>query len=175
MISVSLGDEQHPEYVKALCQNLNKWRSRQAINGIILTTDVKELLKSTETVTQKADKIKSQIKSFNHIFGLNLPVYNIITQMGQINDFCQFFSAFDETKRNDVFGVTSPIMKHGGIDADWYNTEYDNLITQLLSNMSNALASQLNQDYRNAICAAPYQFALLKREFMGIPLSFVSW
>ncbi|WP_341661467.1 type VI secretion system membrane subunit TssM [Vibrio sp.] len=162
LISVSLGDDQHPDYVKTLCQSLNKWRSRQAVNGIILTTDVKEILKSTEIVTQKADQIKSQIKSFNHIFGLNLPVYNIITQMGQINDFCQFFSAFDETKRNDVFGVTSPIMKHGGIDADWYNTEYDSLVTQLLSNMSNALASQLNQDYRNAICAAPYQFALLK-------------
>ncbi|GLT17789.1 secretion protein [Vibrio zhanjiangensis] len=162
LISVSLGEEQRPEYVSTLCQNLNKWRPRQALNGIILTTDVKELLKSPEVITQKADQIKSQIKSFNHIFGLNLPVYNIITQMGQINDFCQFFSAFDEAKRNDVFGATSPFMKHGGIDADWFNTEYDSLVTQLLSNMSSALASQLNQDYRNAICAAPYQFVLLK-------------
>ncbi|RSD31443.1 type VI secretion system membrane subunit TssM [Vibrio pectenicida] len=162
LISVSLGEEQHTSYVKTLCQNLNKWRPRQAINGIILTTDVKEFLESTETITQKADQIKSQIKGFNRVFGLNLPIYNIITQMGQINDFCQFFSGFDEAKRNDVFGATSPILKHGGIEADWFNTEYDNLITQLLSNMSAALVSQLNQDYRNAICSAPYQFALLK-------------
>ena len=83
--------------------------------------------------------------------------------MGQINDFCQFLSAFDETKRNEVFGATSPIQKHGGIDGDWFNEEYDSLISQLIANMSTALASQLNQDYRNAICAAPYQFGLLKQ------------
>jgi type VI secretion system protein ImpL len=163
LISVSLGEDQNPAYIKTLCQSLNKWRPRQAINGLLLTTDVKELLNSTETLTQKADQIKSEIQGFNRAFGLNLPVYNVITQMGQINDFCQFFSAFDETKRNEVFGATSPIQKHGGIDGDWFNEEYDSLISQLIANMSTALASQLNQDYRNAICAAPYQFGLLKQ------------
>ncbi|GAK20069.1 IcmF-related protein [Vibrio sp. JCM 19052] len=29
--------------------------------------------------------------------------------------------------------------------------------------MSNALGAQLNQDFRNAICGAPYQFGLLKQ------------
>ncbi|MER2497916.1 type VI secretion system membrane subunit TssM [Vibrio neptunius] len=163
LISVSLGEDQNPAYIKTLCNSLNKWRPRQALNGLILTTDVRQLLNTTEVLTQKADQIKSEIQSFNRTFGLNLPVYNIITQMGQINDFCQFFSAFDETKRNEVFGATSPIQKHGGIDGDWFNEEYDSLISQLIANMSTALASQLNQDYRNAICAAPYQFGLLKQ------------
>ncbi|MDA0118717.1 type VI secretion system membrane subunit TssM [Vibrio sp. T11.5] len=163
LISVSLGEDQNPAYIKTLCNSLNKWRPRQALNGLILTTDVRQLLNTTEVLTQKADQIKSEIQSFNRTFGLNLPVYNIVTQMGQINDFCQFFSAFDETKRNEVFGATSPIQKHGGIDGDWFNEEYDSLISQLIANMSTALASQLNQDYRNAICAAPYQFGLLKQ------------
>ncbi|MDN3683343.1 type VI secretion protein IcmF/TssM N-terminal domain-containing protein [Vibrio sinaloensis] len=33
----------------------------------------------------------------------------------------------------------------------------------MIANMSSALSSQLNQEYRNAICAAPYQFGLLKQ------------
>ncbi|WP_076589314.1 type VI secretion system membrane subunit TssM [Vibrio ostreicida] len=163
LISVSLGDDQNTHYIKTLCRSLNKWRPRQALNGLLLTTDVQELLGNSEYLTQKADQIKSEIKGFNHAFGLTLPIYNIITQMGQVNDFCQFFSAFDEAKRNDVFGATSPIQKHGGIDGEWFNREFDHLISQLISNMSTALASQLNQDYRNAICAAPYQFGLLKK------------
>ena len=33
LISVSLGEDQNPAYIKTLCQSLNKWRPRQAING----------------------------------------------------------------------------------------------------------------------------------------------
>ncbi|WP_447400703.1 type VI secretion system membrane subunit TssM [Vibrio harveyi] len=163
LISVSMGDDQQPLYLKTLCQCLNKWRPRQAINGLLLTTEIEQLVGNSETLSQKADQLKSQIKAFNRSFGLNLPVYNVLTNMGQVSDFCQFFSAFDEARRNEVFGATSPVQKHGGIDADWFNDEYDHLIGQLISNMSNALGAQLNQDFRNAICGAPYQFGLLKQ------------
>lgn len=163
VISVSLGDDQQPQYLKTLAQCLNSWRPRQAANGLLLTTELASLLGSKEALTQRADEIKSTIKTFNDAFGLSLPVYNLITNMGQVSDFCQFFSAFDEAKRNEVFGVTSPVLKNGGIDADWYNEEYDYLISQLIANTSSALSSQLNQEYRNAICAAPYQFGLVKQ------------
>ncbi len=163
LIYVSLGDDQHSEYIKTLCTCLNKWRPRQAINGVLLTTDVATLLKSEEQISQYADSLKADIKTYNRAFGLNLPVYNLITNMGNISDFCQFFSAFDENKRDDVFGATAPYQRHGGIDANWYNQEFDHLISQLIASMSTALAGQLNQDYRNSIASAPYQFGLLKQ------------
>ncbi|EGA70439.1 hypothetical protein VISI1226_00200 [Vibrio sinaloensis DSM 21326] len=163
LISISMAEEQQPQYLKTLCDCLNSWRARQAVNGLILTTEVELLLGNRDALAQRADEIKSTIKTFNDRFGLQLPVYNVITNMGQVSDFCQFFSAFDESKRNEVFGATSPVLKNGGIDADWYDQEYDHLISQLIANMSSALSSQLNQEYRNAICAAPYQFGLLKQ------------
>ncbi|NOH23195.1 type VI secretion system membrane subunit TssM [Vibrio europaeus] len=163
LISISMGEDQQPQYLKTLSDSLNKWRPRQAVNGLLLTTEIATLLGNQEKLTQRADDVKSTIKTFNDTFGLNLPVYNMITNMGQVNDFCQFFSAFDEAKRNDVFGATSPVLKNGGIDADWYHEEYDHLISQLIANTSSALSSQLNQEYRNSICAAPYQFGLLKQ------------
>jgi len=163
LISLSMGDDQQPEYLKTLCRCMNKWRPRQAANGILLTTEVSMLLENRELLTQKADQVKSTIKTFNDALGLNLPIYNLITNMGQINDFCQFFSAFDESKRNEVFGATSPVLKNGGVDADWFNDEYDHLIGQLIASTGTALSSQLNQEFRNSICAAPYQFGLLKQ------------
>lgn len=163
LVSVSTGEDQHPEYLKTLCQSLTAWRPRQAANGLLLTTDVASLLENNEQITQKADELKSTIKTFNQAFGVSLPIYNVISNMGSISDFCQFFSAFDESKRDDVFGATAPYSKHGGIDADWFNDEYDHLISELIANMSNALAGQLNQDYRNSIASAPFQFGLLKQ------------
>ncbi|RTZ14492.1 type VI secretion system membrane subunit TssM [Vibrio aquaticus] len=163
LISLSMGEDQQPAYLKTLCKCLNKWRPRQAANGILLTTEVSMLLENQELLTQKADQTKSTIKTFNDALGLDLPIYNVITQMGQINDFCQFFSAFDESKRNEVFGATAPVMKNGGVDADWFNEEYDHLIGQLIATTGSALSSQLNQEFRNSICAAPYQFGLLKQ------------
>ena len=77
LISVSMCDDQQPLYLKTLCQCLNKWRPRQAINGLLLTTEIEQLVGNSETLSQKADQLKSQIKAFNRSFGLNLPVYNI--------------------------------------------------------------------------------------------------
>ncbi|NOI25099.1 type VI secretion system membrane subunit TssM [Vibrio mediterranei] len=163
MISISCGEDQQAQYLKTLIKCLNKWRPRQAINGMLLTTEVETLLGNREELIQRADDLKSTIKTFNNSFGLNVPIYNLVTNMGLINDFCHFFSAFDEAKRNHVFGATSPYIKNGGINADWFNEEYDHLIRQLITSTSTALSSQLNQDYRNSICAAPYQFGLLKQ------------
>ncbi|MDN3683342.1 type VI secretion system protein [Vibrio sinaloensis] len=101
---------------KTLCDCLNSWRARQAVNGLILTTEVELLLGNRDALAQRADEIKSTIKkTFNDRFGLQLPVYNVITNMGQVSDFCQFFSAFDESKRNEVFGATSPVLKMAGL------------------------------------------------------------
>ncbi|MCW8332982.1 type VI secretion system membrane subunit TssM [Vibrio paucivorans] len=163
LISVSTGEDQHPEYLKTLCQCLMKWRPRQAVNGVLLTTEVSLLLDSNESISQYADEMKSVITTFNQTFGLSLPVYNVVTNLGSISDFCQFFSGFDESKRDDVFGATIPYQKHGGIDANWFNEQYDHLIGQLIANMSNALSGQLNQEYRNSIASAPFQFGLLKQ------------
>lgn len=163
IVSISLAEDQHPEYLKTICQSLNKWRPRQAVNGVICTTDINKVVDTKENIQQYADMVRGQIKAFNNAFGLKLPIYNVLTNMGSISDFCQFFSSFDESKRNEALGATIPYQKHGGIDADWFTEEYDRLISQLIANTSSALSGQLNQEYRNAIASAPFQFGLLKQ------------
>ncbi|OIQ26211.1 type VI secretion system membrane subunit TssM [uncultured Vibrio sp.] len=167
LMSISLGDDQHPEYIKTLCKCLNKWRPRQAINGLLLTTDIATLQTNEEQITQKADELKSTVQTFNHTFGLNLPIYNVITNMGSISDFCQFFSSFDESKRNSVLGATFPYEKRGGIDANWFSGEFDHITSQLISNVNSALGNQLNQDFRNSIVSAPFQFGLIKQQLQS--------
>ncbi len=54
LISISMGEDQQPLYLKTLCQCLNKWRPRQAINGLLLTTEIEQLVGNSETLSQKA-------------------------------------------------------------------------------------------------------------------------
>ena len=164
LISISRADDQHPDYIRTLCKQLMKWRPRQAVNGLLVTTDATQLIDSNEQIEHQADEVAGLIKAYNQQFGLNLPVYNLITAMGGIADFCQFFSGFEEARRDDVFGATMPYRKHGGIDANWFNDEFDHLISQLIAHSSSAMANQLNQDYRNAIGSAPFQLGLLKQK-----------
>ncbi len=111
----------------------------------------------------RADQIKADLTRLNRTFGLSIPVYSIITHSSSISDFCQYFSGFEDARREDAFGSMMPFRVHGGIDADWFNHAYDSLIGQLIANMTSALSGQLNLDYRKSIAAAPLQFGLLKQ------------
>ncbi|MGR5295721.1 type VI secretion system membrane subunit TssM [Vibrio mediterranei] len=163
VISVSQGDDQHPEYLKTLYNCLKKWRPRQALNGLLLATSADTLLGQKEAIKMRADQIKADLTRLNRTFGLSIPVYSIITHSSSISDFCQYFSGFEDARREDAFGSMMPFREHGGIDADWYDHAYDALIGQLIANMTSALSGQLNLDYRKSIAAAPLQFGLLKQ------------
>ncbi|WP_434340035.1 type VI secretion system membrane subunit TssM [Motilimonas cestriensis] len=163
LISISLGDDQQAEFLDVITKKLNQWRPSQAANGILLSTPISQLLASKEVIQQAADQQRSHIQFFNQKFGLNLPIYNLISDIGELADFCQYFSAFEETKRDDAFGATMPVNRNGGIDATWFDQSFNHLIEQLMANMSRAIAGQLNPLYRNAIASAPYQLGLLKQ------------
>ncbi|MGF1747914.1 type VI secretion system membrane subunit TssM [Vibrio cionasavignyae] len=163
LISVSQGEDQHPEYIAALLKCLIKWRPRQAINGLLLAVSAEQLLGQKALIKQQSDQLKSVFTKLNRLLGLSVPTYIIITHSGAVSDFCQYFSGFDDARREEAFGAMMPYRKHGGIDADWYDTAYDTLIGQLTANMTNALSGQLNLEYRKSIASAPLQFGLLKQ------------
>ncbi|MGR5456855.1 hypothetical protein, partial [Vibrio alfacsensis] len=50
VISVSQGEDQHPEYLKTLYNCLKKWRPRQALNGLLLATNADALLGQKEAI-----------------------------------------------------------------------------------------------------------------------------
>ncbi|MCW8344594.1 type VI secretion system membrane subunit TssM [Vibrio sp. ZSDZ65] len=165
LISISQGDDQHPDYIKTLIKCLMTWRPRQAINGLLLATNAELLLGQKALIKQRSDQLKSDCTKLNRLLGLSVPTYVVVTQSGAVSDFCQYFSGFDDARREEAFGAMMPYRKHGGIDADWYNFAYDSLIGQLTANMTNALSGQLNLDYRKSIASAPFQFGLLKQNF----------
>ena len=163
IIAVHLGGQYEADYLEILSDCLKKRRPRQAVNGILLATEAALLMGGDDEVLQSADDIKAKIKILNNQFGLNLPIYNIITHIGQIHDCCHLFSSLTEKKQNAVFGATSPVRKNNSINAQWYDREFDTLITQLFSAAGDTLKSQSNTVTCNAISASPFQFGLIKQ------------
>ena len=150
-----------------LVKHLSKQRPRQAANGILLSVPVNLLMnRSSDQLESLAKQQRGFIKDLNQVFGLNLPVYSLFTEVSDISDFCQYFASFDELQLEQPFGAMLPADKQG-YDPQWFETSFDDLQRQLSQNSTSALASQLIEGYRNAVIAGPHQFGLLKADLIS--------
>ncbi|MFC3152732.1 type VI secretion system membrane subunit TssM [Litoribrevibacter euphylliae] len=144
---------------------LNRYRPRQAANGVLFTLPAANLLNlNNEEVSTKAKEQRNLLNRLNKAFGLNLPVYSVFTDMVELADFCQFFSVIDEQKLEQPFGAMMPVAESTGYQAEWFSDSFDQLQDTLSSQVYSFLRLQLNTDYRKSILVAPYQFGLLKTE-----------
>lgn len=148
-----------------LLARLNRRRPRQAANGVLLTLPVAALLESgQERLEQTAHRQRRLLQQLNRQLGLDLPVYSLFTGMGRLKDFCQYFSTFDDYRREEPLGAMMPVAARPGFDADWFRESFDALLQDLVAQITPALKAQLSADYRDAILAGPYQLGLLRAE-----------
>lgn len=146
-----------------LIKHLLKKRPRQAVNGVILGVSIRDLLASDSGgVSNKGKKDRNLIRHFNQAFGLNLPIYSIFTHMAELRDFCEIFSTLDERQRDQAFGALVPNVSQLEFDKKWFDESFESLQKNISDCLSNALKSQLNTDYRDAIVAGTFQFSILK-------------
>lgn len=146
-----------------LTKHLLKKRPRQAVNGMIVGVSVRELLANDSgAIANKGKKDRNLIRQFNQAFGLNIPLYSIFTHMSELRDFCEIFSTLDERQRDQAFGALVPDVAQLEFDKTWFDESFDRLQKNISDSLSNALKSQLNTDYRDAIVAGTFQFSILK-------------
>jgi type VI secretion system protein ImpL len=146
-----------------LTKHLLKKRPRQAVNGMIVGVSIRELLSNdSSAISNKGKKDRNLIRHFNQSFGLNLPLYSIFTHMSELRDFCEIFSTLDERERDQAFGALVPDKSQLEFNKTWFDESFDELQKNISDSLSNALKSQLNTDYRDAIVAGTFQFAILK-------------
>ncbi|KJZ14712.1 hypothetical protein TW85_08275 [Marinomonas sp. S3726] len=155
--------EKLKQATELLTKHLLKKRPRQAVNGIILGVSIRELLANDSgAISNKGKQDRNLIRHFNHAFGLNLPIYSIFTHMSELRDFCEIFSTLDERQRDQAFGALVPDIAQLEFNKTWFDESYDSLQKSISDSLSNALRSQLNTDYRDAIVAGTFQFSMLK-------------
>lgn len=92
---------------RELLDCLKSARSRQPLNGVILTLPVERLLGESLDV-EVADQMRQCLQDLLVHFSATLPVYVLVTKCDQIAGFVDFFSNLDADEREGPWGLEFP-------------------------------------------------------------------
>ncbi|MBD2786020.1 type VI secretion system membrane subunit TssM [Xenorhabdus sp. DI] len=91
---------------------LKKYRTRQPLNGVIVTISVEDLLNpSKKTRDQQAYLLRRRLSELHEQCKIQFPIYVIITKTDLLKGFSAYFSHFDKTQRDQIWGFNFPWNK----------------------------------------------------------------
>ena len=166
MIAVSLSEDDHRvlNCTKLLLRKIKNFRSRQALNGILLSQSIDQLLNQDKSNNkQMANDSRLVIDEAQQLSGQKLPLYVLFNQMANLADFCQFFSSLEENHLEGCFGaVNNKPSQAESFTLPWFNSAFDDLCHRMGKAVVFAIDNQLNESFRRSVIAAPVQFRQIK-------------
>lgn len=145
---------------------LKKYRSRQPINGIIMTISIPDLLNTTADERRlQAVTMRTRLKELYKEFGIYFPVYVMVTKADLLVGFMPYFERFDKNLRSQIWGFTFLYDEMQQPDFKLlaaYDKEYDLLQQRLESALPETMYHEHDLKKRAEIYQFPQQFAQLK-------------
>ena len=161
IVTVEASESLNRSHIVNLCKCLNRHRKRRAVNGLIVATEIDFIIGHYSDLNSYTDKMRSIIHQCNSAFGLNIPIYNVFTELSSIDDLCTFFSTCDKNVRDEPFGALMPNVQND-IDFNWFDESFDDLTSKLVDALARLFDRQLTESLRQSVAAAPFQFSLIK-------------
>ena len=87
---------------------LKKYRPRQPINGVVVTIGLDDLLSDKTDFQNITIELRKRIHEMRAMFGIDFPVYLVITKLDILKGFNEFFHQLSENERNKSLGFTIP-------------------------------------------------------------------
>ncbi|MCJ8318835.1 MAG: hypothetical protein MJK12_04325 [Colwellia sp.] len=166
MLTVNLSEDDYRSLncIKLLISRVKAFRSRQALNGILLSQSIEHLLSKDKTHNkQMAHDSRVVVDEAQRLCGQKLPLYVLFNQMANLADFCPFFSSLEDHQLEGCFGaINSSSQSIGTFTLPWFNNAFDGLCSQMGRAVVFALERQLNEAFRRSVIAAPAQFRQIK-------------
>lgn len=119
---------------------LKKHRGKRALNGVILTLSLKELLAGEAAVRDHGREIRKRLAELRERLQIQLPVYLMLTKVDLVPGFEAFFGTLPTKDREQVWGATLPT------DARIDRTTIERETKALLANLETRLASRMAED-----------------------------
>jgi type VI protein secretion system component VasK len=165
-VDLSKNDYRVLNCTKLLLRKVKNFRSRQALNGILLSQSIERLLNQDKSANQQlANESRLVIEDAQKLCGQKLPLYVLFNQMANLADFCQFFSSLEESQLDGCFGaVNNPPIHAESFTLPWFNTAFDDLCHRMGKAVVFAIDNQLNESFRRSVIAAPVQFRQIKSD-----------
>lgn len=152
-------------------QLLKKFRSRQPINGVIVTLSVQELLSSSEAErTQLSHLIGLRLGELCEDLSIQFPVYVLVTKTDLLAGFGEFFGSMSREERSQILGFTyaydeaaSRTKSDNAQEVSQpYSAQFKALIAQIYRLLPQRLLSEPDATRRSLIYALPQQLAGLQ-------------
>ncbi|KFK97911.1 MULTISPECIES: type VI secretion system membrane subunit TssM [unclassified Serratia (in: enterobacteria)] len=151
---------------KSFVELLKKYRARQPINGVIITISVADLLsESSESLAIQAGALRKRLLELHLQLGISFPVYVMITKTDLLNGFMAYFSKFDKTQRDQIWGFTFPYEQARQADFDLkraVESQYTLLQQRLDAALPETLLLEHDAQQRAECYLFPQEFAALR-------------
>ena len=151
---------------KGFVDLLKKYRTRQPLNGAMLTISVADLLGASEAErTQHAMVLRKRLLELRAQLGIRFPVYLLVTKADLLAGFAEYFSHYGRAECAQVWGFTFPLAQSEAPGFDLraaFDREYRLLHQRLNDRLPELLAAQTDARQREMTYLLPQQIADLQ-------------
>ncbi|WP_395479954.1 type VI secretion system membrane subunit TssM [Candidatus Curculioniphilus buchneri] len=157
-------------YWQQLMHLLNKYRSYQPINGVILVISTQDLLYTSQKAQyQQAILIHNRLEDLRRECRINFPIYFIFTKIDCLPGFCQYFNQFDDVQLEQYWGISLPWpADQGGIIPlkKSISDGLNQLQSRLHFALTDTLATEQDPRHRSQILAFPQAFSAIRPQLI---------
>ena len=138
---------------------LRKHRSRQPLNGIVLTIPCPDLVGpeacSTADIEAKAGRLHNKLRDLQRVLGLRLPVYVVLTKGDEVPGFRAFSTELPAERQDDMLGWSNPYAVDAAYTSDWAEEAIASLHDDLYYAQLQAFSDGVQADDRDALFLFP--------------------
>ncbi|KRB28359.1 type VI secretion protein [Mesorhizobium sp. Root695] len=142
---------------------LKRARTRQPINGVILSISLADLISlDDQQLDAHVVEIRSRLREIYETLKIQFPVYLLFTKADLVSGFMDYFGGFDESRRRKVWGATFQTTDRNKNMAAEAPAEFDALARRLAEEMPDRLQEEADPVARISVFGFPAQFGALK-------------
>ncbi len=145
---------------------LKRYRTRQPINGVILTISVADLLTDTaEARHAQATALRCRMAELHQQTGIHFPVYIMVTKTDLLKGFLSFHAGLSKPQRDAIWGFTFPWEPGKPHKDEWqssFTARFRRLEQQLKQQLAERMAAERDLTQRADSFLFPQEFGSLR-------------
>lgn len=142
---------------------LKHTRTKQPINGVLIAISLADVMSmNADELDMHAKAIRKRLLELHETLKVEFPVYALFTKADLVSGFGEFFSAFNEDQRRQVWGSTFQVKERRENCVSRVPEEIDDLVLRLMEETADRLQVEPDALNRIAIFGFPSQIAGLK-------------
>ena len=138
---------------------LKKHRGRRALNGVILTISLQELMEDDASLREYGREIRKRLAELHDRLEIQLPIYLMITKADLVPGFGAFFDDLNTQDREQVWGAT--LATETRVDGVTIEREMKALLEGLENRLVQRMAQGNNLPERASMFRFPAQMEAL--------------